>query len=429
MIQRTKERSSRTFLRARTATWVVALHLLSACTSPAADTHDHSHPDLGATDENHSVEYVCPMHPQIRQAEFGTCPICLMDLVPVSRGGEESVIDVAQYSAGTAALMGLATQKAERATPSRTAQAFGRVVSAHDGEARVVAWAEGRIEALLVNKDGQSVRAGDTVARVFSPDIASLLATLRDDGGGGDDTSQSYDASSGVHAQLRRAARQQLRDRGLSDRDIDALARSRGSSIPLRAAHAGTVIDRHVRVGDYVATGDPIVSLAQTSAVWVELSVDPATLAHVKLGAPVRVTIDGSSPATGTVAFIAPTLDADARRGRVRVTLDAATPAPRLGSFVRAEFPVAATSPAVLVDDSAVLWTGQRSVVFVVDRLSDPPIYQPVDVVVGERWGDQRVILEGLYPGEEVVREGAFRIDATLYLRSGGGMLRGGDHE
>lgn len=416
--------------RAR-ALFISALALSAGCGRGSSGEHaGHDHeaaadaPPADGSTASASVEYVCPMHPQIRQPEFGTCPICMMDLVPVSGGGEDSVIDIAQFSAGTAALMGLATHKVVRAVPTRTVSAFGRVVSAQDGEARVVAWAEGRIESLRINKDGQTVRAGETVARIFSPELASLLSTLRTSDSGSDSA-----GGSSFDGQLRRAAQQQLRDRGLSDRDIASLAQSKGSSIPLRAAHSGTVIERHVRVGDYVSIGDPIVSLAQTSAVWVELSVDARALSAITVGSEVDLRIDGEEPQKGTVVFIAPTIDAASRRGTVRVTLNDSDAAPRLETFVRAELHVEAGAPAVVVDDTSVLWTGKRSIVFIVDRLTDPPIYQPVDVTVGELWGDKRVILEGLYPGEEVVSEGAFRIDATLYLSTGAGMLHGGDHE
>lgn len=32
-----------------------------------------------------AVVYTCPMHPQIRQAKPGKCPICGMDLVPAKQ--------------------------------------------------------------------------------------------------------------------------------------------------------------------------------------------------------------------------------------------------------------------------------------------------------------------------------------------------------
>src|SRR5690606_30364738 len=45
------------------------------------------------SDEKHQTEshasaqkYTCPMHPQVIQDAPGTCPICAMDLVPVSAG-------------------------------------------------------------------------------------------------------------------------------------------------------------------------------------------------------------------------------------------------------------------------------------------------------------------------------------------------------
>lgn len=380
-------------------------------TSDANDPHaDHDH-------AKESTEYICPMHPQIRQPEFGTCPICMMDLVPVSAGGEESVIDIAQFSDEAAALLELETTTIQRAPQARRIRTWGQVVSASSAEARVSAWASGRIERLYVNADGQTLKAGDRVAQLWSPALASAVQTIRD-----------AEASGPSLRAVADGARQQLRNAGLSAREIDALVASENPTprITLRAHHGGTVRVRHVQEGDYVQEGDPIVSLTNTERLWAELDVLEDDLSALRVGQKVSLQQrSGAAIADAAITFIAPTIDAVTRSATVRVewTSEAATTLP--GTRVYAEIHVESERSLLTVPKDAVLWTGERSVVFVVDRTGSPPIYQPTEVSLGERWGDQVVVLEGVYLGEEIVSQGAFRIDATLYLRTGGGMLRG----
>ena len=74
---------------------------------------------------------------------------------------------------------------------------------------------------------------------------------------------------------------------------------------------------------------------------------------------------------------------------------------------------------------SAVLWTGERSLVYVYDHFVDPPVYQPVEVVLGDVIGDRVVVETGVWPGETIVVNGAFRIDAELQIRGGASMMQG----
>ena len=57
--------------------------------------HDHHHEQGSSTSHGDHIipkkgegerTYRCPMHPEIRQAEPGRCPLCGMALVPVKAG-------------------------------------------------------------------------------------------------------------------------------------------------------------------------------------------------------------------------------------------------------------------------------------------------------------------------------------------------------
>ena len=52
---------------------------------PRAAPGEHAHPAPAPGAESETVAYTCPMHPEVRSAEPGTCPKCGMTLVPVEK--------------------------------------------------------------------------------------------------------------------------------------------------------------------------------------------------------------------------------------------------------------------------------------------------------------------------------------------------------
>lgn len=73
------------------------------------------------------------------------------------------------------------------------------------------------------------------------------------------------------------------------------------------APRAGTVTVKVREAGEYVNAGLPLVTLSRLDEVWLALYIPENRLAQVKLGAPVRVKLDGD-PADyrGTITFVSP---------------------------------------------------------------------------------------------------------------------------
>jgi Cu(I)/Ag(I) efflux system membrane fusion protein len=77
----------------------------------------------------------------------------------------------------------------------------------------------------------------------------------------------------------------------------------------------------------------------------------------------------------------------------------------------------------LLVPKSAVLWTGERSVVYVKKPNTEQPTFEFRQVVLGPRVGDQYVVKAGLESGEEVVTNGNFKIDSAAQLAGKASMM------
>jgi Cu(I)/Ag(I) efflux system membrane fusion protein len=402
----------------------------------ATDPDPHAaHAEHGAGqggDEGAEVEYVCPMHPQIRRDEPGTCPICHMDLVPVEAGGTEEGDGVIALSEAAVALARVRTEEVARTPLMKTLRLFGRIEASDSGEARVTAWTAGRVERLYVQNVGERVRRGQRLVAIYSPEIVLAQETLiharriareaRELG------SPTREATAEATA---RAARTELRLLGLDDDAIDDLVADGVADevVTIRSPGSGTVTERLVREGDHVERGTPLLALSDLSEVWAQLEVYEQDLPLVREGATVSMRLPGhgGEAISGRVAFIDPVLDPRRRVARARVVLENPAGALRPEMFVEAEVHTEVTDVEgrvpVSVPATAVLWTGERSLVYVHDPVESPPVVMPIEVVLGARVGDRYVIEEGVFPGEEVVVNGAFRIDADLQIRGGDSMM------
>jgi Cu(I)/Ag(I) efflux system membrane fusion protein len=77
----------------------------------------------------------------------------------------------------------------------------------------------------------------------------------------------------------------------------------------------------------------------------------------------------------------------------------------------------------VIIPESAVLWTGKRSVVYVKQPGSNEPVFKIREVELGPMLGDSYVITSGLSEGEEIVTNGTFSVDAAAQLEGKPSMM------
>lgn len=400
--------------------FVVGTLIGRACAPDTADSEEHEHPQQS---EGQS-EYICPMHPQIRQQGEGTCPICGMDLVPVDSAGssEDSLVESTMLSDEAAALAQLRTEEAALRTLQPTLQTFGSVETSESQEARIAAWASGRIERLYVQATGEEVRRGQRLARIYSPQLAVALQTYRD-------AAREREAAEGnpTLEQLARgrmqAAEERLRNAGVSPESLSGS----GDRVTLRAPASGVVLERLVQEGDYVNEGDGILTLSSLARVWVQLEIYERDIDRIHLGQRVALRDRAGNAFEGTISFVSPTVDESDRVLRARVEVQNPDEGPQLrpGQLLDAEIVLASPGdePVLAVPRTAVLWTGERSLVYVEDPTTRPPSYLAIEVTLGAR--DERYweVRDGLYAGELVVTNAAFVVDANLQLEGGGGMM------
>ncbi|MFT6400624.1 MAG: Cu(I)/Ag(I) efflux system membrane fusion protein [Bradymonadia bacterium] len=401
--------------------------------SATQSTRQDAHAAAEANAAN--TEYVCPMHPQIRQDDPGSCPICFMDLVPVELGrGDDRGVSLTM-SESAIRLSHVRTVPVERVPLERTIRVFGRVSTSDDGAANITAWTAGRIERLYVETIGETVRRGQRLARIYSPEVVVAQETLIH---ARRILAEAQTAGSTGRVQAAQAAERasliELRLLGIPNEQVEELVSDgvADETVMIHAPAGGTVVRRLANQGDHVQRGTPILELVDLEEVWIQLEVYERDLPHVGVGTHVDLQLPGADGGfVGTIAFIDPIVDPLRRVARARVVVDNSSGQFRPDMFVEGTMsePIVDDRgrPPVSVPSTAVLWTGVRSIVYVYDQLENPPVYMPIEVELGDRIGDRQIVESGVFPGEAVVSSGAFRLDASLQIRGGASMMNPAD--
>ncbi|MDR2118945.1 MAG: efflux RND transporter periplasmic adaptor subunit [Tannerellaceae bacterium] len=378
--------------------------------------------------EQEAQQWTCSMHPQIRQDKPGVCPICAMELVPVQTADAlhgTAADGSITLSEEAAALADVRTEKAVRRLPVKELRLYGTVQPDERLVRSLTAHAAGRIEELHVRFTGETIRRGQTVATLYSPELLNAQQELL----------EAAKMQAGQPEILLEAARQKLRLLKLADSQIQAIEQSGQTSplIDVVAGMEGTVTARKVSQGDYVNQGSVLFELTDLGAVWILFDAYEADLPYLKPGDAVTFTLPAlpGNARRGRIAFIDPSIDPITRTAKVRVE----TPNPGLqlkpGMYARAlvEAPLGRQDGSLTIPKTAVLWTGKRSIVYVKQPGAGTPVFTLREVELGTSLGDAFVILSGLEEGEEVVSSGAFAIDAGAQLEGKPSMMNRDDTE
>jgi Cu(I)/Ag(I) efflux system membrane fusion protein len=420
------------------------------------------------------------MHPQIRQPESGDCPICGMDLIPLM--ADDSAEDGPRelsMSESSKALAEIVTTRVVRASPEVNVRMVGKLDFDETRLKTLSARFPARIERLFVNYTGIKVGTGDHLAEIYSPELLIAQRELL--------TAVQYDPD-GITVQV---AREKLRLWDLLPDQIDGILES-GLALDhfeLRAPIGGIVVQKNVKEGDYVKTGDPLFRIADLSMLWLPLEAFESDLQWILYGQEVDFEVE-SFPGEhfeGRVVFIDPVLNDRTRTVGVRVEVPNPDGRLKPGMFARATVysrvasdgrvmvpelagkwispmhpeivkdgpgqcdvcgmdlvPVESLGykteidlePPLLVPASAVLRTGRRAVVYVSIPSRDKPSFVGREITLGPRAGEMFLVVDGLEEGDEVVTNGAFKIDSALQIQAkssmmnpeGGGSVPGHNH-
>lgn len=374
--------------------------------------HDH-------TAETTSGEmWTCSMHPQIMQSESGSCPICGMDLIPADNAGEGLMANQIKMTENAMILAGVETVMVGSGVDGEDyVKISGKVTVNQESDAVQSAYFDGRIENIFVNFEGEEVRKGQKLATVYAPALVSAQQELL--------TAAKLKES---QPQLYKAVRNKLKLWKLSDAQINQIESSEQvqENFPVYADVGGTVSEIMVEEGDYIKTGAPLVKVANLNSVWAVFDTYENQLGLFDEGQTLNVTTTSYPNETflAKVSFVAPTLNSNTRTLEVRAELDNTRGILKPGMFVQAEVEVPDNQEdgVLTIPESAVLWTGKRSLVYVQPN-PDNSIFEMQEVQLGNLRNGNYVVNSGLASGDLVVARGTFTVDAAAQLQGKKSMM------
>lgn len=283
---------------------------------------------------------------------------------------------------------------------------------------------DGWVDQLYVNATGQAVSLGQPLLTIYSPMLVSAQEELLLAKRLQNDVSAASDATQQNAADLSASARRRLAYWDISATEIADIERTGQvqKTLTLRASAGGYVLEKNVLAGQKIMAGDALFKVADLSTVWAEGEVFEQDIANVHVGQTVHADFDAlpGEHRVGRIAYIYPTLDPQTRTVRVRVVLPNGDLRLKPGMYATIRIAGSERVNVLTVPRSAVLSTGERSIIFVRDSSG---VLTPREVAVGAANDDRVEILRGLAAGETVVSSATFLVDAESNLGTAlGGM-------
>lgn len=376
-------------------------------------------------EQKHTI-WTCSMHPQVRMDKPGKCPICGMDLIPLKEGSSSedssATIDpnAIQLSDEALALANVQTSVVSNENPMKDLRLYGKIQPDERLMQSQTATVNGRVERLWVNYTGESVRKGQTLASLYSPELYTAQQELLETTRMGSSQQKSY---------LLDAVREKLRLWNFTDQQIAAVERSGKVSpiVEIKATTSGKVIAKQVNQGDYINQGAVLFQIADLSRVWAVFQAYEGDLPFLKQGNKIDFTLQAvpGKLFSGKISFIDPVINPSTRTAGVRVELNNRDGKLKPEMFVIGNVKAYLTQykNQLVIPQSAVLWTGKRSVVYVKVSGISVSTFMMREVELGPSLSGTYVVLNGLTSGEEIVTNGAFAVDASAQLEGKQSMM------
>jgi Cu(I)/Ag(I) efflux system membrane fusion protein len=368
--------------------------------------------------ETKKTIWTCAMHPQIRMDHPGKCPICGMDLIPLEQSTAPLDPDAVVMTDEGIKLAEVQTSIVSRERPVKEVRLYGKIKADERLVQTQPAHIPGRIEKLLVNFTGEEVKKGQAIALIYSPELLNAQEELLE-------AQKMKDMQPGILE----AAREKLRQWKFTDDQISEIERSGKTKtvFDVYSTVSGIVINKHVNMGDYVVQGAPLYEIADLSHVWALFDAYETDLPWIRKGDRVSFTLQ-SLPGKefyGTISFIDPVIDPYTRVARIRVEV------PNPGNSLKPEMFATGTVKArlpgagnrLVIPQSAVLWTGTRSVVYIKVPEAQEPSFVMREITLGPALSNSYIVLAGLNEGEEIVTNGTFSVDAAAQLTGKPSMM------
>ncbi len=364
-------------------------------------------------------KYTCPMHPQIMNEGPGSCPICKMDLVPVSASGGKNELTLSESQIQ---LANVRTMKINSSGFKTSKILNGRLMADENRSEIISSRYAGRIDRLFIKETGRQVSKGQALYQIYSEQLQTLqqdyLLQLKQ---------VAAFPSEKIYQSMRDAAKNKLRLFGYTDAQIQAL--NQGTALkPLLTVYSrssGIVKELNISEGQYLSEGSQVMKLESFDQLWLEIDIYPSEMQEIKTGTKVNFIVNGiqTKEQSAIIDFISPEMNASTQILKARAVVSNSglmQPGMQVSVFLpKAEVTSALSLPleAVIRDErGAHVWvkTGENT-------------FSPKMVRTGDEDQDRILIVSGLENTNEVVISGAYLLSSEFILKKGVNLMSGHD--
>lgn len=361
--------------------------------------------------EEQETQYTCPMHPQVKQASLGKCPVCGMDLVLADGSPTPSSI---MLNDTQLKLANITTRSVGRKAIGQK-HVVNATLAVDENKTTVInTRSTGRIEKLYHKETGRFIKKGDPIYQLYSESLLVLqreyLVALEQQAQMGKDNER--------YASFVAAAAKKLLLYGVSENQLRQIAASRkvNDRLTIFAPASGVLTEIQVAEGQYVQEGQAIGTLEDLSTLWVEAELYPHESSFVKQGDEVAVLVNGTpDPVEASVIFLSPEFRANSQITRMRAALSNEQGIYRPGMQVQVLIHSAART-GIVVPVDAVIRTGKGTHLYV---RTDTNTFQPRVVTTGTENFNEVEIVKGVTEGEVIAVTGAYLLYSELVLKHG----------
>jgi Cu(I)/Ag(I) efflux system membrane fusion protein len=336
-----------------------------------------------------------------------------MDYIPVCADEAGDAPGTIKVSLDRVQKLGVRSEEVRERPLVRTVRAFASLQFDERRQFVVAPKFSGWIEKLFVNATGDVVARGQPLFEVYSPELTTLQQEFLQ--------ARNVQGPPGF-------GETRLRNIDYPEAEIERLRRGERPprTITVSSMITGTVVQKMAVEGMRYQAGDALFRIVDTSTMWVMAEVYEQDLGYVKVGDTANVVVNAwpDQPIEGRVTFIYPGVGKESRTARLRI--EVANPDGRLRADMAATVEIVAplAGSRIAVSESAVIDSGRRQVVLV-ERGEGR--YEPRPVRLGARVPGWVQVLEGVRPGERVVTQATFLIDAESNIRAA--LAAFGTHE
>lgn len=297
----------------------------------------------------------------------------------------------------------------------------GRIIADADRLAQIVPKVSGVVVEARKNL-GDSVKKGDVLALIESPDMAAASAEFQAAGRSAELARTTYRREETLWKKKVTAEQDYLTAKNawqeaqirldLAKQKMQTLGGSSEKGKPsryheLKSPLDGLVIERNLMLGEFVDTSRNAFTVADLSVLWVETAIAPNDLPSVKEGQ--DVVIDGSGKqGKGKLIFVSPAINPDTRSAKAIVELENSNGTWRSGDYANASIITGTQEAGLVIPKVAIQTVEGKPTVFVKTAKG----FERRVITPGKSDAQQTEVSEGLEVGEEIAVGNTFILKA-----------------